>query len=548
MSRQFKVGIYARLSVDDANNSAKAKNYIPSEESASIENQKELLSKFVMLSGWIEVKSYCDDGYSGGNFNRPAFQEMLQDIKDGVINLVLVKDLSRLGRDYVEVGRYTDVVFPSLGCRFVALLDGIDTQKDSNEMLHFRSLMNDYHLKDLSNKIKSVKLAKVKNGEYLGSMCPYGYRKSPADKHKLIVDDYASTIVKRIFSYRAEGISYGKIVGILNTEGIMSPRAYWYQQQKRLSPNQNDIWSYATVKAILKNPIYVGIMKQNHTGSLSYKQKTMIRKPSNEWICHEGLHEPIITKEQWEKVQAINEKVRKSARNIATPRQHLFSGKLVCAGCGKTLSQSIQHKNQNGTEKDYISYYCTRYLHSGRTVCSWHRISEITLSKLVVADIRFYAEQITHNTNALLAELKQQLDESSNSYTKADAQEYTEIQKRIAKFEHKLAILYEDRYAKKISVDEFQKAIESNEENRQALLNRSEQLKQSLKSTEKNTLNFQEWNQRMKKYMNLETLDRNIVDELIDHIVISEKSVVDGKSTQDIKIFYNFVGELPIKQ
>ena len=154
MKKLYKVGIYCRLSVDDASNSAKAKNYIPADESVSIENQYELLSKFVMLNGWTEVKTYRDDGYSGGNFQRPGFLEMLEDARHGLINLILVKDLSRLGRDFVEVGRYTDVIFPSLGCRFVSVLDCLDTEGDNTDMLHFRSLMNDYHLKDLSNKVK----------------------------------------------------------------------------------------------------------------------------------------------------------------------------------------------------------------------------------------------------------------------------------------------------------------------------------------------------------------------------------------------------------
>ena len=172
MKKLYKVGIYCRLSVDDTSNSAKAKNYIPADESVSIENQYELLSKFVMLNGWTEVKSYRDDGYSGGNFQRPGFLEMLEDARHGLINLILVKDLSRLGRDFVEVGRYTDVIFPSLGCRFVSVLDCLDTEGDNTDMLHFRSLMNDYHLKDLSNKVKSVLHAKMRSGQYIAAYAP----------------------------------------------------------------------------------------------------------------------------------------------------------------------------------------------------------------------------------------------------------------------------------------------------------------------------------------------------------------------------------------
>jgi site-specific DNA recombinase len=228
MKKLYKVGIYCRLSVDDASNSAKAKNYIPADESVSIENQREILSKFVMLNGWTEVKTYADDGYSGGNFQRPGFLEMLEDARKGVINLILVKDLSRLGRDFVEVGRYTDVVFPSLGCRFVSVLDCLDTEGDNTDMLHFRSLMNDYHLKDLSNKIKSVRYAKMKSGQFLSAYAPYGYRKSEDDKHKLVIDEYAAAMVRRAFSMRLDGAAYGKIAAAFNLDGILSPRGYWH--------------------------------------------------------------------------------------------------------------------------------------------------------------------------------------------------------------------------------------------------------------------------------------------------------------------------------
>lgn len=203
--KTYHAGIYCRLSVDDTNNSAKAKGYIPADESVSIENQKKLLSKFVALNGWVEAKTYIDDGFSGGNFQRPGFQEMLEDAKSGVINLILVKDLSRLGRDYVEVGRYTDVVFPSLGCRFVSVLDCLDTEGGNTDMLHFRALMNDYHLRDLSSKIKSVLHSEKASGQFVSAYAPYGYRKSAGDKHKLVTDEYAADIVRRVYALRSTG-------------------------------------------------------------------------------------------------------------------------------------------------------------------------------------------------------------------------------------------------------------------------------------------------------------------------------------------------------
>ena len=207
MDKLYNVGIYCRLSVDDASNSAKAKTYIPADESVSIENQRELLSKFVMLNGWVEKKTYSDDGYSGANFQRPGFQAMLEDARNGVINLILVKDLSRLGRDFVEVGRYTDEVFPALGVRFVSVLDCLDTEGDNTDMLHFRSLMNDFHLRDLSSKIKSILRSKKAEGQFTSAYAPYGYRKGAENRHQLEIDEYAASIVRRIFDMRASGMA-----------------------------------------------------------------------------------------------------------------------------------------------------------------------------------------------------------------------------------------------------------------------------------------------------------------------------------------------------
>ena len=255
MKKQYKVGIYCRLSVDDASNSAKAKHYIPGDESTSIENQYAILSKFVMLNGWVEVKTYRDDGYSGGNFQRPGFLEMLEDARHGLINLILVKDLSRLGRDFVEVGRYTDVIFPALGCRFVSVLDCLDSEGDNTDMLHFRSLMNDYHLKDLSSKIKSVLYAKKKSGQYLTAYAPYGYRKSADDKHRLEIDEEAAAVVRRIFQMRYSGMAYGKIAAALNRDGILPPRWHWEMRCGKGHCKYSKLWAYATVRNILNDDV-----------------------------------------------------------------------------------------------------------------------------------------------------------------------------------------------------------------------------------------------------------------------------------------------------
>ncbi len=328
--KQYKVGIYCRLSVDDANNSAK-KNYIPADESVSIENQHEMLSKFCMINCWSEIKAYKDDGYSGGNFNRPAFLEMIEDARHGLINLILVKDLSRLGRDFVEVGRYTDVIFPSLGCRFVSVLQ-----------------------------------AKRKRGQYLTPYAPFGYAKDPERKNHIIIDSEKAEIVRRIYYLRFNGMSYSMITALLNEERIPTSTNRGFLQTQ-------------TVKAILGNEIYLGNIVINRYGHRSYKDKTWIQKPKSEWIRNVGTHEAIISRNVWEEVQKLNADSKAFSRKSEHQVDGLFSGKIYCADCGKGLYVTRSTKHYPSGTHVYVAYSCSTHQHSGRSHCSPHTISERNL-------------------------------------------------------------------------------------------------------------------------------------------------------------------------
>lgn len=543
MKKLYKVGIYCRLSVEDAVNSAKAKNYIPSDESVSIENQYEILSKFVMLNGWVEVKTYRDDGYSGGNFQRPGFQEMLEDARSGLINLILVKDLSRLGRDFVEVGRYTDVVFPSLGCRFVSVLDCLDSEGDNTDMLHFRSLMNDYHLKDLSSKIKSVLHAKMKSGQYLGAYAPYGYRKSEDDKHQLVIDEEAAAVVRRIFEMRRSGMAYGKITAALNQDGILSPRWYWAIHYGNGSCKCSKLWAYATVKNILNDAVYTGTLTQNRTGSRSYKDKTLIQKTESEWISHVDAHEAIISPETWDAVQEQNQLAKLRSTDNAIPQPALFTGKLVCADCGHPLVVNRQNQHRkNGTVIKYVSYYCSRYATSGHSVCSWHRISEITLQQLILNEIKAQAKAVTVNEAAVLEKLKKQVSSADTMRQENTRQEIAALRRRVQELEQMTAKLYEDKVSGTITEATFLMLIEKSEQERIQKSDRLDTLLSKAGKVQQELSDLQKWTALIRKYLNLTELDRNTVDELIDRIEVSEATVVDGKRHQNIKIFYRFVG------
>jgi len=545
MKKLYKVGIYCRLSVDDASNSAKAKNYIPADESVSIENQYELLSKFVMLNGWTEVKSYRDDGYSGGNFQRPGFLEMLEDARHGLINLILVKDLSRLGRDFVEVGRYTDVIFPSLGCRFVSVLDCLDTEGNNTDMLHFRSLMNDYHLKDLSNKVKSVLHAKMRSGQYIAAYAPYGYRKSEEDRHRLVIDEEAAAVVRRMFELRRGGMAYGKIAGVLNGEGILSPRWYWAVKCGSGSCKYAKLWMYATVRNVLTNEVYTGTLVQNQTGSRSYKDSTMICKPESEWIRHEEAHEAIISPEVWAAVQEVNREKALISANNAPPKPFLFTGKFICADCKAPLQGNREtQRRKNGTSKRYVSYFCSRYTSSGHGACSRHTIYEMTLAELVMGEIRSHAEKLELDEAAVLDRLQRQRSAASAERMEGIRQEITKLRRRIFELEQSTSKLYEDKVCGVITPAAFSVLMQKSEQERLQKTERLDALLSETQQQEQEAAAMQRWSALIRKHLHIRELDRDTVDELIDRIEVGEKTVVDGKNVRDIKIYYRFVGNI----
>ena len=265
MEKLYSVGSYVRLSKENT-----------FADSDSIENQQEMLSRFIaVMPGWIEQKCYIDNGFSGGTFDRPAFSEMMADARSGLINLVLVKDLSRFGRNYLEAGNYLENELPALGCRFVSLSEGIDTETGENDIMPFLNAMNDYYLKNLSERIKMVLEVKAKEGQKLSGAVPYGYLRSPDDHTRLIVDEYAAGIVKRIFECRARGDGYAKITAMLNRENIMPPRMYYFDRQNRETPQVcTEMWYSQTVKALLRNELYIGNTVQFTLRTRSYRDST----------------------------------------------------------------------------------------------------------------------------------------------------------------------------------------------------------------------------------------------------------------------------------
>ena len=337
MQEKYNVGIYCRLSRDDERTG----------ESVSIENQKIMLSRYVQEQGWNLYAAYCDDGVSGTTFDRPMFNQMIADARAGKINLILCKDLSRLGRDYIEAGRYTDIVFPSMGCRFIALNDGVDTIHKNNEMLVIlKNVMNDLYARDTSSKIRAVKQSTFRTGKYVGCYAPIGYRKSPEDKHILEIDPVTAPVVLRIFDMRLQGDGFRKIARTLNEEGVPSPRGFYYMAEGR--PNlrgETPYWNDVTVKTILRNEVYLGHMVQNKTGTVSYKVHKQVSKPKEDWIKVEHTHEPLISQEVWDAVQRLDNHPSKG-RSGSDGVISLFAGVLYCADCGGSMRYQRDYRSR----------------------------------------------------------------------------------------------------------------------------------------------------------------------------------------------------------
>ena len=563
-TKTYNVGIYCRLSNDDERDG----------ESVSIENQKLLLQNYVRQRGWNEIDTYIDDGYSGTNFDRPGVKRLIEDAKAKRINVILVKDLSRFGRNYIEFGQYTDYLFPSLGCRFIALNNGIDTESTngSTDVMCFLNLFNEFYSRDTSKKVKAVKKACAENGKFMGTYPAYGYKRDPADKHHLVIDEDTAPIVRRIFEMRAAGTGFHAIAVTLNEEGIPSPGVLYYQRKGQSDPRRvNHKWADQTVKNIVRSEVYIGNMVQGKTGTLSYKSRKLINKPEEEWIRVEGTHEPIISQQLWDTVVSIDKKkVRKSSS--ADGYRSIFTGLVYCADCGfKMRNQVERFTYKDGTPGRYSSFICGNYSRSGKGACTIHTIYENVLTHLVLEDIREKArfaeydpeqlvqqiirlkdkeaksrlsscEQELKTYTARLSELERLMQNGSTAKQEDSKLEISRLRRRIGELEHMTVKLYEDKVSGTINSDTFAILIQKSEQERIQKTDRLDTLLAEERKAQQEVENIRQWAGIVRRYLDVQELDREIVEELIDHIEIGERSVIDGQRHQDIKIFYRFVG------
>jgi len=536
LNKRYNAGLYLRLSVEDAlNTSKRGKINILQHDSTSIENQRLVLTEYAELQGWNVAQVYSDDGYSGGSFeNRPAFQQMIRDAESGLIDLVLVKDLSRFGRDYIETGRYTDEVFPSLGVRFIALMDNIDSEGNA-DLLPFRSILNDYHLKDLSRKVKSVMKAKAEKGEYIGAWAPYGFIKDPACKNRLLIDEYAAGVVRRIFEMRIQGFGFARIAAALNNEGTLSPRTYRDKQEGKDSPGK--VWKAGVVKDILVNEAYIGNAVRFKTGFVSYKNRLVISKPADEWIRCENVFPVIISHDEWEAVRRLDCTNHNSTATIA--KRSLFYKLLRCADCGATLihKKSTSTSRATGEKRFGHAYMCTTYHNTGGSVCSRHTIREDSLLEIIREDISNRLAAIDIDENRIALEVQKRLNGDSLDGAKKRRDQFANRLDELAAVGRKL---YEDRLKGIISVDTFKALSEKAESEKTAVKTEHDQLSELVSTEEHRVYEIGNIIPKLRAFLSLENATNETLAALIERIIVSESEGRSIHRKHDIQIIYRY--------
>ena len=502
----YHAALYIRLSKEDENEG-------PSE---SVTNQKSLLDEFVKKHRLAVYDVYVDDGWSGTNFDRPDFQRMIGDIEAGKVNMVITKDLSRLGRDYIMTGHYMERYFPEKRVRYISLLDGIDTGVEStaNDITPFRAIMNDMYAKDISRKIKSVKRDKQRKGQFIGGKPVYGYRMHPTEKNKIVVDEEAAVVVRRIFAMALDGMSCRKIAAKLNKEGVPTPAAYAGLPVPNPGP-YTGLWSSERISEMLQNETYIGNMVQGRSVKISYKSKKCLKQDRENWVVVEGTHEPLIDTETFHKVRMLVDSRRHTRSRTY---DFLLKGMIFCHECGYPLAV-LNRKNAAG--EDVLYFVCRTYQRFTRAgVCTCHSIKEKTVTDAVIAKAREVCEACL-NPRELLPMAQEAVEQAQKE--NAPENEMQAIQNKIDSLTANLDKMYMDRLSGLLAETDFERIYQRVKMERAALEDKLEALeaqKECPVSTEDRARAL------VQKFMDSAFTSRELLVSLIQRVELTEEKQI----------------------
>ncbi|ARD67983.1 recombinase [Eubacterium limosum] len=519
--------LYARLSQEDALDG----------ESNSIANQKKILLKYAKDNGFPNLLFFIDDGVSGVTFDRPGWNEMIRLAESGKVKTVIVKDMSRMGRDYLKVGYYTESFFAERDIRYIAINDGVDSDKGDNDFTPFRNLFNDFYARDTSKKIRAVMRAKGNSGEHLCTNPPYGYRKNPEDKKKWIVDEEAAEVVKRIFALCVDGKGPMQIAKLLTADKVLTVKAHYAKRDGKAIPDKPYQWSAKSVAGILERPEYTGCTVNFKTYSKSHKLKKRLNNTPENYRIFPNTQPTIIDEKVFERVQELRENKRRPAKQAE--RQGLFSGLLYCADCGNKLHFATG-KNMT-PEQD--CYRCARYK-SNTGDCTMHYIREETLKLFVLRRIFDVTAMFIDNADDFRRVVQKQRFEEMEKAVKRRKKELEQAKKRIAELDRIFKRIYEDDVTGAISHERFLKLSAEYEAEQKELIGFVKTEQAAVDTYEQDRADFDSFAAVIRKYVGIKELTPTIVNEFVKKIIVHAPDKSSGHRRQKVEIVWNFIGTL----
>ena len=505
-------------------------------ESNSIINQKSIVSKYAEDNGFQNTQFFVDDGYYGVSFTRPSFMELMELAEAGKIETIIVKDHSRLGRNHLVVGQLLEEYFVRLGIRYIAIMDNIDTKDGLSDFLPVQDWFNEMHAKNTSKKVWAVFQNKGMSGKPLTTVIPYGYKKNDAEPAHWLIDGEAAEVVRRIFRLCVEGYGPTQIANIFFSEGIPTPTEHWQTQGRKTAalPTIPHKWTARTVADILERLEYCGHTVNFRSTTRSFKDKTIIHRPKEEWKVFENTHPAIIDDETFALVQELRSRKRRPNR---TGDVSIFSGLLYCADCGEKLYYSVT----NNYSREQAYFFCSNYRRSTAN-CTAHYIREKAVYALVLESLQRVLSYVQAFEKQFVQE---QLDKSSEEQKKELAKKRRELaksKKRIAELDVLFQRIYEDKVSGKLSDERFSIMLASYEAEQKTLKEMLTQLKADIEMQDDKTTNVSTFVEKVKRYTEIKELTPTIVNEFIDYIMVSKKQIIDGKTVYPIDIYYKGVG------
>ena len=545
MSRKKQVyekitALYCRISLDDGGDN----------ESMSISNQKSMLRDFAEKNGMFRYEYYVDDGYTGRNFNRPAFQRMIADIEAGKVGCVVTKDLSRLGRNYIEAGSYIEIFFPQHKVRYIAITDGVDSlTRQEMDITPFKNILNDMYSRDISKKVLAGRMARSRQGKFCGGRPPFGLMRDPQDKGHLILDPETAPIIRKIYDYALDGMGSMRIAKRLMEEKIPITQV---RANTEFGANYY-AWGVTRICHILRNPFYKGAHLVCRTHQKGIRSNTYDIIPRDQWEVIEGCHEAIVTPEEWQRVQQLIDGRPTIMEGNACPYYNIFHGIIYCATCGKSMQ--VRYEKVGRTDRnrftgkmrepiDRAYYICQTYNRMGCKVCSSHKIEARDLYDLVLKDIQELAAQAMKDADAFYQRLSLRMESRYLADTDGLHRERERLQSRNQEIDDMFLNLYTDKAKRILSEQRFLKltaALEQEQEGNQRRLRELSDMERRSSEQERDVRAFLS---EIRQCAAITELDETVLHRLIHKILVGEVKKVDGQKVQEVRIVYNFVGEL----